>query len=705
MKYLALVGIVVALTVACGSKKDAPVYVGDSGGSGATTSGGSSGHAGNHAGGSGGRAGSSGEAGEAGEAGGGDIDELAPVVTITSPTTATDPNNDAVVSIDTKVKCDVTKGPGPGATLASDTVTIEAFDSMGKSIKKIPAVQTVQVEHEFTADFVLTGIPSGSISFTCTASDMSTPPKATSQTVKTFLDQGPTITLKTPKILDTLSYYALNTPLAVDFVVTPSPLSAADTQAAVDNVTLKIGSVPIDISKAAVAGSPGEYSLNVLLSDPMLFPKTPDGPVAIEIDATNKRKNPGAVTATLLQEFGVDGSGPVIKIISPASIDSTVLGKVVTLQFTVTDAQSLVDQSTVTLTFNKTDVRHFDLTAGKGWSAPVGDTYSYLLDTTTVPGSKIQLHVEVTASDRVANPSDTKNVAAADYWLDTTIPTLDLNPRFVQDRTLSGSDYYCSDAFDPLGDSPNDGEIVPETRNYRAMVWDETNTSTGQTVFHYAGIDIGTVELYAQADLTQPLLADSDGDGTCDKLLVDSKDGVTSIPVAENLQGLPKQGHAYYEATSPTYASPPELACVALAGPKPDPLCSAKNSDMFRVIDHNIANRNGEDVIYTSTSNDTLECTGKGTELSASIQKNGWVCLAAQATDYAGNKGISAPLRLCLNATGTQQNPRDVPSCAQSFTLDAQGRKISTEAPPSCVLNNCKLPTRFPYSVVQQVEN
>jgi len=693
MKYLALVGVVVALAVACGSKKDAPVYIGGSGGTESSVGGSSGGH-GAHGGNSGTGGSSSAEAGEAGATA---ADELAPIVTITSPAPTDDPNTGTVTLLNTHVTCDVTKGTGAGATLASDTVTIEAFDAKGKSIKRVPAVQTVQKENEFAADFVLTGIPSGRISFVCTASDMSTPPRTTSATSKTFLDQGSIITLKAPKMMNTVQYYALNTPLAVDFTVTPSPLSNSDTQAAVDTVTLKIAGVDIDISKAAVSGSPSEYSLNILLSDTRVFPKTPDGQVALEITATNKRRNPGPVTSTLLQEFGVDGSGPVIKIISPAATDTTVLGKVVTIQFSVTDTQSHVDTSTVTLTFNKTDVRHFDLTAGKGWSTPSGDTYSYLLDTTTVPGSKIQLHVEATASDNVANPSDTRNVASADYWLDTTPPTLDLDPKFIQDRKFSSGDiYYCSDAFDPLGDSPNDGQIVPSTRNYRALIWDETNTSDGQTVFHYAGIDPTTVELYAQADLTQPLLADSDGDGVCDKLLVDSKDGVTSLPVAEGLSGLPKQGHAFYEATSPVYAG----VCIADAEQKPDQLCSQKNSDMFRVIDHNIANRSGEDVIYTSTSTDALECTGKATELSASIAKNGWVCLAAQATDYAGNKGFSAPLRVCLNSAG-----RDAPSCAQSFTLDAQGRQISTETPPSCVLNNCKVPGHFPYKLLDQVEN
>jgi hypothetical protein len=340
------------------------------------------------------------------------------------------------------------------------------------------------------------------------------------------------------------------------------------------------------------------------------------------------------------------------------------------------------------------------LTPGKKWSPPVGNTYTYGFDPTQVPGSQVQLHVEVTAKDKAGNASDIKNIAAADYWLDTTKPILDLDPHNIQDRKPSGipNGHFCSDSFDPLGASPNDKEIVPSTRKYRALVWDETNTSDGQTTFHFSGIDPSTVELYEQADVTQPLLAASVSGGVCDRLLVNASDGIANLPVAENLNSLPRLGRPFYEATSPTLLN----YCTADAEAKPDFLCSQQNSDMTRVIDHNISNRTGENVIYTLTSSDALECTGKDLELSASIVKNGWVCLAAQAFDFAGNRGISAPLRVCLNSAGPG---RTVPSCATSFTTDAQGRQISTETPPSCVKDNCTLPTRFPYTILDQVEN
>ncbi len=710
MKYFALLGVL-ALAVACGSKNEAGTFVApDGGSSGASATGGRTSHGGSggvtgHAGAAGTPVGGSagtGDTGNGGEAGA-DNTNLSPIVTITSPADVSDPNVGPVVLNTVHVVCDVTKGNGANATIATNTVSIEAFDATGKSIKRTLGTQSVGNETEFTADFILTGVASGAVSFECSAGDMSTPPHMGTATVNALLDQGPTITLKTPKIGDPVTYYPLNSPLLVEFNVDPAPLTDTDTQSVVDTVTLKVDSVVIDLKNAGVLGSPGAYSLNVLLSDLTTFPKQPDGPVAIEITATNKRVHPAPVANKVLGDFGVDGTGPIIKIVSPDAIDATVLGKHVTLQFTVVDAQSMVDTSSVTVTFNKTDVRHFDLTSGKGWSPPIGDTFSYLLDTTTVPGSQIQLHVEVTANDLVNNASDVKNIAAADYWLDTTVPTLDLDPHNIQDRKISatgtGTDYFCSDRFDPLGASPNDKEIVPSTRNYRALVWDETNTSDGQNVFHFSGIDPSTVELYAQADLTQPLLEDSDGDGICDSLLVDSTDGITSLPVAENLTSLPSAGHPFYEASSPTIAN----VCTADAEPEPDFLCSAKNSDMTRVIDHNISNRTAaENVIYTLTSNDPLECTGKGLEISSSIAQNGWVCLAAQAFDFAGNRGISAPLRVCLNSAGPG---RTAPSCATAFTIDAQGREISTETPPSCVKANCKLPKRFPYTVLNQVEN
>jgi hypothetical protein len=690
MRHLALLSAL-SLVVACGSKNDHGAFVDDSppvASGGMATRPGSGGNGGSS--GSGAPVGSAGEAGagEAGAGGEGATDPLFPVVVISSPAPVLDPNLGPVVVSAAHVVCEVEKGPAQDATLDTSSVVIEAFDAKGVSIKKVNASQSASQSQLFSADFTLTSAAAGKISFECRASDRSSVPRVGHDLLNTFLDQGPLVTVQSPELTQPLTYYPLSSPVLFAFTVAPQPLSDTDAQAAVDVVTLTIDGVPIDLTNAQVKGSTGVYALNLLLSDALQFPKVPNGPVSIAISASNERvhlpaDHPTPVTASVLDTFGVDGTGPTIKIVSPAPADATVLGKQVKLEFSVTDAQSQVDPSTVKVTFNKIDVRPYDLTPGKKWSR-TGDTFDYLFDTTQVPGSQIQLHVEVAASDNASNPS---MVTAADYWLDTKAPILDLDPPALQERKASGQDHFCSDFFDPLGLSPDDRMVVPSTRKYRALVWDDTNSASGQSVFHFSGVDPTTVQLYAQADPTQPLLADSDGDGVCDKLLVDTTDGVTNLPIGEDLHPLFSAGKPWYEATSPTTLG----VCTTTIEQKPDNLCSVKNSDLTRVIDHDIANRNAESVIYTLTSSDQLECTGKDWELSSSIMQNGWVCLAAQASDFAGNHGISAPLRVCLNSDAPG---RTMPTCANG-----------SEIPPSCVKDGCTVPAHFPFTLIDQVDN
>jgi hypothetical protein len=96
---------------------------------------------------------------------------------------------------------------------------------------------------------------------------------------------------------------------------------------------------------------------------------------------------------------------------------------------------------------------------------------------------------------------------------------------------------------------------------------------------------------------------------------------------------------------------------------------------MSRVIGHALDLK--ESVIYTLPNAPGLECTGTVLDLSANLP-NGWICLAARAEDNAGNVGISAPIRVCLNSSNGP-----TPACANSSV-----------AMPSCV-DGCTPPGHF----------
>jgi hypothetical protein len=92
-----------------------------------------------------------------------------------------------------------------------------------------------------------------------------------------------------------------------------------------------------------------------------------------------------------------------------------------------------------------------------------------------------------------------------------------------------------------------------------------------------------------------------------------------------------------------------------------------------------------QSVVFGAGELGALECAGKGWEISSRDADEGWVCLAARATDRVGNVGVSTPLRVCVSdRLGSE------PACATSSTT-----------PPRCT-DGCTLPSKFP-SVILNV--
>ena len=331
MKYVALLGVLLMM-VACAGKADHPgVIVPDS-------HGGSAGRAGHAGSGSGGSAGVSGtaasaDAGDGGSAGASDTTSvLAPVVRITAPQAAHDPNVDRVLIEDqVSVLCTVTASADPEAMpVDPSSVKIDMLGPDGKSLKSSAGVLTSN-KNEYTASFVLAGLPSGLVSFQCAANDTASPSHRGSTQLDTLLDHGPGITIREPA---DMSPHNLQGAMNVQFSVAPVLLTMGDQQAEVSSVTLVVGGVPI----STVARGDGSYQASVTFTDKTLFGSPPSGSVPVVITATNKRKMPGAATHTQAYGIVVDGVGPVVVLGTP--VVDAVVGRNSILTFTVTDPGS-----------------------------------------------------------------------------------------------------------------------------------------------------------------------------------------------------------------------------------------------------------------------------------------------------------------------------------------------------------------------------
>src|SRR5690606_12371760 len=114
---------------------------------------------------------------------------------------------------------------------------------------------------------------------------------------------------------------------------------------------------------------------------------------------------------------------------------------------------------------------------GTGQWSVVGNEYTFTFDSANVSGSKVQLTVNITAKDVAGNES---TGASLILYLDNQPPTIDLDPGNVRSTRKQGpTGLQCSESFDPLGVSTNDGATIQSFAMFRALVWDRTNAIDG----------------------------------------------------------------------------------------------------------------------------------------------------------------------------------------------------------------------------------
>jgi hypothetical protein len=593
---------------------------------------------------------------------------LAPRVEILEPLAAADPNQDAVLTqAPVKVRCRVNKSNQANASAIDiNSVKIESVNDSGTLKKK----DTVTAgDGVFEAEFALSELKEGKIGFRCSAKDTATTAHLGSDEISTFFDPGPSIELISPTAE---AAFLLTTQVRVEFKVKAVALTSSDTESSITAVTLKLAGVMIPAQQ--VENEPGHYLQYVNFSEATVFPDQPDGATPILITATNAR-SPQPATRTVNYSIIVDSRGPEITIDKPS--DGQIIGGEVVLKFTIKDRESAVDPASVGVEVN--DQPHSYNAPGEQWSRD-SDTYSYRFDTRNVTGSKVQVTINISAKDSVGNSAG----AAMIVQLDNQPPVISLDPPPVRERKKSGDKYYCSTSFDPVGyTAANDGDHVESMAVYRAVVWDLTNTTTGQTIFYYSGTNPESVFLYVQDDPNTPLLIDTNGDHICDELAYQGLPNLQMTAIAPT-------GNSYFGSDLTEFAKAPTVPgydpgagtssyCGIEKATAPNHLCASQSSDLTRVISHRISG-NKVPVVYGVNVGASTEvaCTGGGWELTP-FANEGWICLAARASDNVGNVGISPPLRVCLddpNKDGSlpacQGDPPPMPlglTCTDGCTL------------------------------------
>jgi hypothetical protein len=652
------------------SETDAGPYGNDGGDGGKSTAGRS---------GSGGRGGAAGGAGSGGAAGtdaDAGMDMLAPVITFIAPKAVTEPSSeDVVTTTSLAVRCNVVPSEEPGAAAVDKSavkIDLERRDSAGV-VTTSGAVSAI-TDSEFEATFDLSSLPNGAVTFRCTGKDLGG--HSGSTTLTTLVDLGPTITLKKP--LDK-GIYALKTPMAIEFEVKPAPLGDDDDKAKVVDVALSVAGLDIKVTESTT--TPGLYQANIDFSNKMDFPVAPTA-AQLQYSATNAR-TPNAPTRIVRADVTIDGAGPSIVVNRPAY--ASIQRGVVELVITVKDPSDIMP-GTLIATINTVPY--------STWTG-VAPEFKQTFDTNMLdPTHELtQLTINITAIDKVGNKTDPP--VAHLFRLDNVPPVVSLNPpTIVESRVVPPSNnVYCSQPFDPLGpDAANDLQNVLASQLFRVLVEDRTNRSPGATYLYHSGVKTSSVEMYTQGLPDVPLLIDTDGDTYCDAINKSDDMNIRDAdrvspeedPVKLALTAVNPTGTSWFAKPSTPDTDNNPSCPNDPAGTDSPPTKFCPNTDMLRVIPGRTEDKPPAVYAHTPSNSQTGACNGSDWNIKGNTRgRDGWICVAARASDNIGNVGVSEPLRLCFD-DGVAPPPDcsgPPPSCAKNCTIGA-GQKFVSEAWP-----------------------
>jgi hypothetical protein len=322
------------------------------------------------------------------------------------------------------------------------------------------------------------------------------------------------------------------------------------------------------------------------------------------------------------------------------------IGRVITLKANVADPAGVLESSVVAVVAHG-DSR-FQVTLEKGKD----NVFQKQFDTTQLPIHAIFPTISFRAQDVLGNQS----TIAYDVSLDNTPPLLDLDPpdnvrllKRVDERII------CSWPFDPVGpDAIDDGATVKQLFDIRARIEDQGNTPlTGSADFiPVGGVDPKTVGVLILDDISNPLVVDTSDppDGICDAInpeLVPS----TTPKSSKDAQYVGMVSLAPYQGSG-DYSRQNGVACTG-DEKVPEPFCGTTYDVLKRrYFQYTLGYAGDLPSIWTVAPvvSDGLQCAGRQFDASNNL-KDGWACVAVVAGDTLGNKQVSRPIRVCVDAT------------------------------------------------------
>ena len=552
--------------------------------------------------------------------------------------------------------------PDDGATLASNsdvpvsaTVDIQDgsdfVDTSSVKVTVTPMGSTVAVTNGqlistgsdvYSGTISLGKLPVGGYTLTVTARSSG---DAVGKATKSFtVDNGPIVTVRSP-----VAGQPYNGSLTIEITADPGAYPPLANGAP----TVTVGGMPVALASDV---APNSYRATIAFDPAMpppagvqVFPPLA-GKQLLDVKATNAN----GVTTEVQVIFTIDVVGPTITSTIPTP--GEIVGGVVKISATITDDSGVLDSSVIAIIGDKnTPIFNLPLTPqGSG-------VYSTLFDTATLtscqaPPSSTMCIVYPTVSFRASDSVGNQTAVGYEFSVDNIAPVADLDPPQMRGMRLGPTNYECSLLFDPLsvnqdvGDMPNDGCMVPQIFDLRARIEDDGNHANGLKVVPIATVDPDNTSVYILDDTSQPLVVDSNGDGNCDHitpLLVPTIDPpTTSNQVLKiRLAGVPPAGFADFrpDKTLPTTLTP-GIPCVQGSSLGPPPvLC------IFEQPTIAIGYSEGLPAIWSvEPIESAFRCLGNQFDALANNISEGWACIAVGTADLAGNKSVSAPMRVYI---------------------------------------------------------
>jgi hypothetical protein len=384
-------------------------------------------------------------------------------------------------------------------------------------------------------------------------------------------------------------------------------------------------------------------------------------------------------------DAGPDKEGPTIVITKPVA--SEILGGIVTVTATITDPSG-VDDKTVQAVFTGNLMYQVSL-ANAG-----NNVYEGSFDLRQLGTSFVFPSLSVRADDRLGNHGD----VGLEFIIDNVPPIISLDPPKLQVAehlmTMSGTVIACSQPYDPVGDeSANDGEVVQRIVSLKARIEDHGNSGPGQLAHYFAKVDPNGATLVIIPTANAPLVVDTDNDGFCDAinpLLIPVNGPITASDQSIELSMTPLLVGG--KANFVPFAGTPTAGCGQNGDPAtttaPPVLCKFAGTSLTYAL------MNGTDPtpevfsLPAVVAND-LQCIGLQFD---SMNRIGYgkACAAVVAADLAGNVGVSAPLRFCIDDAGATK--------CTGYTFNASDCTGKFDKTTNAVVAGTCTPRTFPAS-------